>query len=111
MNNFSAISWPDQVGFRWNNEDVCFILDQCNTISCVFSASSMKWQSGWKHVAPPKHIITIPSQPIFAVISYYCALEEILYIMVQSTWLIHTEWEMRVSYTDSDLLHVYNGVT
>ena len=32
----------------------------------LYSASSLKQQSMGRHVAPPGHIILIPSQPVFA---------------------------------------------
>jgi hypothetical protein len=28
MSNFSAISWQEQVTFWWDDDDVCFVLDQ-----------------------------------------------------------------------------------
>ena len=28
MNNFSAISWREQVTFQWDDDHVCFVLDQ-----------------------------------------------------------------------------------
>ena len=35
----------------------------------LYSASSLKQQSMGSHVAPPGHIILIPSQPVFALSS------------------------------------------
>jgi hypothetical protein len=28
LSNFSAISWREQDNFQWNNDEVCFVLDQ-----------------------------------------------------------------------------------
>ena len=28
ISNFSAISWREQVNFQWNDDEVCFVLDQ-----------------------------------------------------------------------------------
>ena len=28
MTNISALSWQEQVTFQWDDDDVCFILDQ-----------------------------------------------------------------------------------
>jgi len=36
-----------------------------NALGWTFSASSIKQQSVDRHVAPPGHIILIPSQPVF----------------------------------------------
>jgi hypothetical protein len=64
FSNFSAISWREQVNFQWDDE-VRFVLDQKAKLD-FYSASSLKQQSAGRHVAPPRHIILIPSQPIFA---------------------------------------------
>jgi hypothetical protein len=46
-------SWQEQVIFRWENNDVCFVPDQ-------------HWnKSVGRHVAPLGYIILIPSQPVF----------------------------------------------
>jgi hypothetical protein len=50
---FSAMSWREQVNFQWDDDEVCFVLDQ---------------QSEDIHVAPLGHIILIPSQRIFALL-------------------------------------------
>ena len=44
-----------------------FVLDQRNTLSCIFhdSASSLKQQSVGRHVARLEHINLIPNQPAF----------------------------------------------
>jgi hypothetical protein len=47
------------------NDEVCFVLDQHAELD-FYSASSLKQQSADKHVAPLRHIILIPSQPVFA---------------------------------------------
>ena len=63
MSDISAISWQEQVTFRWDNHDVCFIPDQHVCLD-FYSASSLKQQSVGRHVAPITHIILIPSQPV-----------------------------------------------
>jgi len=60
---FPAISWREQVNFQWDDDEVCFVLDQHAEF---YSASSLKQQSADRHVAPLGHIILIPSQPVFA---------------------------------------------
>ena len=62
MNNFSVISMQEQVRFWWDDNDVCFVLDQHAELD-FNSASSMKQQSAGRHVAPLGHIIQ--SQPVF----------------------------------------------
>jgi hypothetical protein len=63
---FLAISWQEQVDFQWDDDEVCFGLDQ-NAELDFYSASSLKQQSAGRHVAPLWHIILIPSQPVFAI--------------------------------------------
>ena len=48
-----------------DDDDVCFILDQHAEMN-FYSASSLKQQSGDRHVASLGHIILIPSQPVVA---------------------------------------------
>jgi hypothetical protein len=50
---------------QWNDDDVHFVLDQHAELD-FYSASSLKQQSTGRHVAALKHIILIPSQPVFA---------------------------------------------
>jgi hypothetical protein len=64
FSNFSAISWGEQVNFQWDDE-VRFVLDQHAELD-FYRASSLKQQSTDRHVAPFRHIILIPSQPVFA---------------------------------------------
>jgi hypothetical protein len=65
LQQFSAISWWEQVNFQWDDDEVRFVLDQYAEFD-FYSASSLKQQSAGKHVAPLGHIILIPSQPVFA---------------------------------------------
>jgi hypothetical protein len=63
---FSAISWQEQVNFQWDDDDVCFVLDQHAELY-VYSASSLKRdKSADRHVTPLGHIILIMSKPVFA---------------------------------------------
>ena len=61
---FSAISWQEQVNFQWDDDEVCIVLDQHAYLDC-YSAKSLKQQSADGHVVPLRHIILIPSQPVF----------------------------------------------
>ena len=63
-NNFSAISWREQVNFQWDKDDVRFVTH--NTELDLYSASSLKQQYAYSHVAPLGHILLIPNQPVFA---------------------------------------------
>ena len=65
FNANSAISWREQVNFQWDEDDVCFVLDQHPKLD-IYSASSLKQQSADRHVTPLGHIILIPNQPVFA---------------------------------------------
>jgi hypothetical protein len=67
FSNFSAISWREQVNLQWddNDDEIHFVLDQHAELD-FHSASSLKQQSVGKHAAPLRHIILIPSQPVFA---------------------------------------------
>jgi hypothetical protein len=44
LGNFSAISWREQVNFQWDDDEICFVLDQ-HTEMDFYSASSLKQQS------------------------------------------------------------------
>ena len=65
ISNISAISWREQVKVEWDDEEVCFVLDQHAELD-FYSASSLKQQSAGRHVAPLGHLILIPSQPVSA---------------------------------------------
>ena len=45
---------------------------QTNTLSWIYSASSLKHQSMHTHVAPFGHILPIPSEPVFALTPQSC---------------------------------------
>jgi hypothetical protein len=62
FNSFATRSWREQVNFQWDDDEVCFVLNQHAEIN-VYSASSLKQQYADRHVAPFAHIILIPSQP------------------------------------------------
>jgi hypothetical protein len=53
-----------QVNFKWDDDEVRFVLDQHAELD-FYSASSLKQQSAGRHVAPLGHIILIPSQSVF----------------------------------------------
>ena len=67
FNANSAISWWEQVKFQWDDDEVCFVLDQ-NAGLDFYSASSLKQQSMGRHVAPLGHNTLIPNQPVFALL-------------------------------------------
>jgi hypothetical protein len=54
-----------QFNFQWDDDEVCFVLDQHAKLD-FYSASSLRQQSVGIHVAPLGHIILIPSQPVLA---------------------------------------------
>jgi hypothetical protein len=65
FNANSATLWWEQVNFQWDNDEVRFVLDQHAELDS-YSASSLKQQYTDGHVSPLRHIIMIPSQPVFA---------------------------------------------
>jgi hypothetical protein len=67
-NKSTAISWQEQVKFWWNNDDVRFVLEQHVELD-LYSVRSLKQQSTARDVPPLRHIILIPSQPVFALTS------------------------------------------
>ena len=75
----STISWREHVIF---DNDVC--LDQHIYFS-LCSASSLKQQSADRHVASLRHIIMIPSQPVFALTPEWCVLIYILAELATNT--------------------------
>jgi hypothetical protein len=64
--SYICISWWEQVNFQWNDDEVRFdlVLDQ-DALLDFDSASLLKQQSANRHVAPLRHIILIPSRPVF----------------------------------------------
>jgi hypothetical protein len=58
-------TWQEEVNFQWDDDKVHIVLDQHAELD-FNSASSPKQQSADRHVAPLRHIILIPSQPVFA---------------------------------------------
>jgi hypothetical protein len=66
LSNFLAISWREQVCFQWDDDEVCFVLDQHVELDFFYSANSLKQQSVGSHSSALGHIILIPSQPVFA---------------------------------------------
>ena len=41
FSNFSAISWREEVNFQWDDDEVCFVLDQHAELD-YYSASALK---------------------------------------------------------------------
>ena len=68
---FVAMSLREQINFQWDDEEVCFVLDQ-NVELDFYSASWLKQQSVGRHVAPLGHIFLIPSQAVF--VSFFLML-------------------------------------
>jgi hypothetical protein len=54
----------EQVTFRWDDDVMCFVIDQHTELD-FYSANSLKQPSTGRHVVPLGHISPIPSQPIF----------------------------------------------
>ena len=42
---FSAISWREQVSFQWDDDEVCFVLDQHAELDFSYSARSLNQQN------------------------------------------------------------------
>ena len=57
--------WFYQVYVQWDDDKVCFVLEQHAKLD-FYGTSSLKQQSADRHVATLRHIILIPSQLIFA---------------------------------------------
>ena len=68
-----VISWRKQVNYQWDDDEIRFVLNQHAELD-FYSASSLKQQSMGRHVAPLKHIILIPNQPVFALSPECCML-------------------------------------
>jgi hypothetical protein len=62
---FQLYHGEKQINFHWDDDDVCFVLDQHPELD-FYSARSLKQQSASRHDAPLGHIILIPSRPVFA---------------------------------------------
>ena len=63
MNNFSAISWREQVTF---DEIIMIMMMSASRAELdLYSARLLKQQSTCRHVALLGHIILIPSQTVF----------------------------------------------
>ena len=60
----TAISWREQVNFQWDDE-AHFVLDQHAELD-FYIACPLKQQFAGRHIAPLRHIILIPSRPVFA---------------------------------------------
>jgi hypothetical protein len=81
--NFSAISWREQVTFRWDYAMFAGLE--------FFSASSLRKQSaGGKHVSPLAQIILILSQSVFGLTSQ-CLVEK-QQISIPITYLRFDRW-------------------
>ena len=65
--------YHEQVNFQWDDDEVCFVLDQ-HAEWDFYSASSLKQQSAGRHVAPLGNIIPISTQPVFALSPLCCLL-------------------------------------
>ena len=70
---FSALSWREQVNYQLDDDEVRFVLDQPTELD-FYSASSLKQQSVDRHMVPPGHIILISRQPVFARSPLCCML-------------------------------------
>jgi hypothetical protein len=57
---------------RWNDNDIRFVLDRHASLD-FYSASSPKQHSVGRHITLLRHIIPIPSQPVFT-LSHQCCM-------------------------------------
>jgi hypothetical protein len=65
---FVASSLSTQHGnFQCIDDEIRFLLDQQALFDFFYSTSLLKQQFADRHVAPLRHIILIPSQPVFAI--------------------------------------------
>jgi len=71
--NSAIFQLSEQVNCPWDDDEVRFVLDQHTK---CYSASSLKQQSSDRHVDPLRHIILIPSQPVFTLYPYTCVLNK-----------------------------------
>ena len=67
------MSWRKQVNFQWDDDEVRFVLDQHAELD-LHSASSLKQRSAGRHIAPLRHTILIPNQPVFVLSPQCCVL-------------------------------------
>jgi hypothetical protein len=70
LSMFRVSTWllfnANEANFQWDDDEVCFVLDQHTVKLDFYSAIAQKQQSAGRHVAPLWYIILIPSQPVFA---------------------------------------------
>ena len=59
IQQFSAISWREQVNFQCDDDEVHFVLDQLAELD-FYNSNSLQQQSADRHVVPLWHIILIP---------------------------------------------------
>jgi len=70
--NFSALSWPEQVVYRWDDDDAGFVQDQHAKLEFKMP---VQWnKSASRHVAPLGHIILISIQRVYTL--YAACLED-----------------------------------
>ena len=71
MSNFSAISWRHN---RYDDDDVCYVLDQHAKLG-FYSATSLQQHSAGRHVPPFRHMTLILSQPLL-LFNAACSMEK-----------------------------------
>jgi len=64
-----------QGNFQWDDDEVCFFLDQHDELD-FYSASSLKQQSTGRHAVPLAHIILIPTQSVLFFLNAACLAEK-----------------------------------
>jgi len=76
MQQFSAMSWREQVNVQWDDDEDLFVLDQHAELD-FYSASSLKQHSADGHVASLGNIILIPShQSLLFLLNAACLTEK-----------------------------------
>jgi hypothetical protein len=78
---FSAISWWEQITLQWDDNEVCFVLNQPALLD-LYSASSLKHQSARRHVTSLGHIIKILNQPLLLLVLNIKILNQPLLLLV-----------------------------
>ena len=103
MSNYSAISWWEQVTFRWDDNDVHFVLSEHSLLD-LYSAISLKNSAQVDHVTPVGHILLILNQP--ALTPQCCMLigEQ------QAPILLSLIWPVQDSNQSASVNHVVTSV-
>jgi hypothetical protein len=82
LNNFSDISWREQVNFQWDYDEVRFVLDQHAELDFNSARSQYRIKSTGKHVASLAHIyIYYPDHTHIYILSWFPANQSLLFLL------------------------------